>query len=65
MLRKELENEVKKSINLKKEVDVLRAKVKMYESQKIGDMHNELRQKDKVMEELHSHIKMYEKIEKK
>jgi hypothetical protein len=35
---------------MKKELDTLRAKVKMYEGQKITDLQDEIRQKDKVIE---------------
>ena len=34
---------------MKKELDILRAKVKMYESQKITDLQDEIQQKDKII----------------
>ncbi len=40
MVKRELENEMKKTVALKKEIEALKAKIKVYESQKIGDLHN-------------------------
>lgn len=40
----------------------MRAKVKMFEAQKITDLQDEIRQKDKIIEEQNNTIKMYAKI---
>jgi hypothetical protein len=47
---------------MKKELDILRTKVKLFEGQKIIDLQDEIRQKDKVIEEMNNTIKMYSKI---
>ncbi len=44
---------------MKKQLDVLRAKVKVFEAQKITDLHDEIKQKDKVIEDQNNTIKMY------
>ena len=62
MIKKELDIEMKKNHSLKKEVEALRAKIKAYESQKIGDLHNEIREKDRVIEDLHQSLKMHQKF---
>ncbi len=49
---------------MKKELDVLRARLKIFEGQKITDLQDEIRQKDKVIEEQNNTIKLYSKIEK-
>lgn len=40
MVKKELDIEMKKNHALKKEIEALKVKIKVYESQKLGDLHN-------------------------
>ena len=61
VLRKELENEIKKNVALQKEVVQLRSRVKIIDGTKITEMHNEIKEKDKKIDEMNQTIKTYAK----
>ena len=59
LIKKELENEIKKNSILKKEIDQLKYKYSYLSGDKVDVLKNELKDKDRCIEELNAQIKLF------
>jgi hypothetical protein len=59
VLKKELENEIKKNSILKKEIELVKYKEKYLEGYKVDDLKNIIKEKEKTIEELSASIKLF------
>ena len=62
--KKQLENEIKKNSILKKQLDQLKYKFQYLDGDQIDGFKNQIKEKERIIEQLNAQIKLFEKLDK-